>query len=232
MMPEVHVKGPDDYWKSPKFVRRYTVNNINLIRENPAAALFNITCMMGILQGVQYLCEKPTTILDAGCGHGTRALDIKSKLGCEVTGLDYSDPMLDEARRIMEMLPETRRVNIVKGDVTALEYGPGTFDVVIHYGLLMSIPDAEKAAAEMLRVSKYGVVGIEESEDAMTPEQRVELDRIRTQKYPGRIWWHNYNRVFGLAGAATVVFAPIPVPDDWNMGTRPAYARYIAVKET
>ena len=43
-------KGPDDYWKSPKFCRRYTVNNINLVRENEPARLFNITCIPECIQ--------------------------------------------------------------------------------------------------------------------------------------------------------------------------------------
>ena len=224
-------KGPDDYWKSPKFCRRYTVNNINLVRENEPARLFNITCMMAILQGIQYLCEKPAALLDAGCGHGTRGLDIKAKLACRVVGVDYSDPMLEEARRINAMLPEERRVEIAKGDVTALEYDNATFDVVFTYGLLMSLPQLDKALVELLRVSRYGLVCIEESEDAMHDTQLAELNKVRTQKYPGRIYWHNYNRQACLAGARSVIFNPIPVVDGWSIGSPPAYGRYIIVKE-
>lgn len=225
------VKGPDDYWKSPKFVRRYVINNINLIRENEAAALYNVTAMMGILQGIQYLCQEPRAVLDAGCGHATRALDIKSKLGCRVVGVDYSDPMLDEARRIMQMLPEDRRVEIYKGDSRSLSFKDEEFDVAVTYGLFMCMNDAPKAAAELMRVARYGVVSIEESEDAMTDSQREWAEKNVRAQNPGRNYWWNYNRMFAAAGANTVVFSPLPVPANWSMGAAPGYGRYIAVKE-
>ena len=229
-MPAAIDKGPDDYWKSPRFVRRYTVNNINLLRENKPAALFNITCMMGFLQGIKYLCEKPQVILDAGCGHATRPLDIKAKLGCRVIGLDYSQPMLEEANRIMQMLPEERRIELVQGDVLNIEYPDNHFDVSMCYGLLMSVPNGAKAISELMRVSKYGVVAIEETEDAMYDEQRERLSKVRHETYPGRIYWHNYNRLFSLAGAQTINFTILPVDEGWSMGIPPAFGRYIAVK--
>lgn len=183
--------------------------------------------MMALLQGIQYLTTEPRAILDAGCGPSMRSLDIKAKLGCRVVGLDYSPHMVKQAETINAMLPEDRRIEVMQGDVTALTFADGEFDVTTTYGLLMSLPDPLPAVREMLRVSRHGLVCIEESQDVMTDDARAHYEQVRDEKFPGRIYWHDYNRIFYLAGASNWSVTPLPVPENWDMGKPPAYARYI-----
>lgn len=220
-------KLPADYWLSPKFCSRYILNAVNTIRDNPGTYAFNINAMMALLQGIQYLTDSPTAILDVGCGPSMRSLDIKAKLGCRVVGVDYSPHMIAQAESINAMLPEDRRIEVARGDVMALQFGDGEFDAATTYGLLMSLPDPLPAIREMLRVTKHGIVCIEESQDVMTDEALRHYEEIRDVKFPGRIYHHAYNRLFYLAGASNWSVTPMPTPENWDMGKPPAYARYI-----
>lgn len=225
--PVAYEKGPADYWLSPKFCGRYTLNAVNTIRDNPGTYTFNLQAMMALLQGIQYLSEAPTAILDVGCGPSMRSLDLKAKLVCRVVGVDYSTHMISQAQSINQMLPEDRRVELKQADAAALPYADGEFDAVTAYGLFMSIPEPLPAIRDMLRVSKHGIVCIEESPDVMTDEAFAHYKFLRDEKYPGRIYHHTYNRLFYLAGASNWSVTPLPVPANWDMGKPPCYVRYI-----
>ena len=228
--PVAYEKGPQDYWLSPKFCGRYTLNAVNTIRDNPGTYTFNLQAMMALLQGIQYLSEAPTAILDVGCGPSMRSLDLKAKLGCRVVGVDYSPHMISQAQSINQMLPEDRRVELQQADAAALPYADGEFDAVTAYGLFMSIPEPLPAIRDMLRVVKHGIVCIEETQDVMTDEALTHYADVRDNKFPGRIYHHSYNRLFYLAGASNWSVTPLPVNENWDMGKPPAYARYIVCR--
>ena len=219
--------GPDDYWKSQSFARRYVLNNIRGIAENPGAREFSATCFMAQVQGVQYLAPKVQSILDIGCGHATRAANLKAHFGCRVVAADYSEPFLEEARRISELLPEAHRSEIVQADAYELPFADNEFDVAVCYGLLMSLE--RPAQTDIMRVVKYGLVAIEECDRAMAPDQREKWMEVKDKTFPGRIYWHDYLKVFGLW--RQIIYNPLPGPDSWSLGTPPGYARIIVVKE-
>jgi len=221
---------PDDYWRSASFARRYTINNVAGVRDNQGAKEFDGLTFMAQAQGVQYLNTTPVNLLDVGCGHAVRGMRLASYFGIPVTGVDYSEPMLEQAGNLMKALPEERRATLVQASVEDMPFEDGQFDVAVCYGLLMSLPKLDKAVAEIMRVTKYGLVAVEETPTAMVPEQRDEWDRVRTKTFPGRIYWHDYLQAFGHATA--VVYTPLPVPETWDMGTPPGYARFIVQKGT
>ena len=229
-VPESYEKGPQDYWQSPKFCSRYVLNAVNTIRDNPGTAMFNIQAMMALLQGIQYLSEAPEAVLDVGCGPSMRSLDLKAKLGCRVVGVDYSPHMIGQAETINQMLPEERRVELRQADATMLPYADGEFDAATTYGLLMSLPYPLQAIQEILRVTKHGIVCIEETQDVMTDDALAHYEQVRDEKFPGRIYHHAYNRLFYLAGASNWSVTPLPVGDNWDMGKPPCYARYIVCR--
>lgn len=218
---------PDDYWKEPSFARKYVFNNVRGIQDNPGAREFSGTCFMAQAQGIGFLNEQPDSILDIGCGHATRAANLKAHFGGRVVGADYSPAMLEEARRIADMLPEAHRPEIVEADAYSLPFRDNEFDVAVCYGLLMSLE--RPAQADIMRVVRYGLVAIEETDVCMTPEQREAWSDVKNRVFPGRIYWHDYLRVFGHF--RQVIYNPLPVPQSWNLGTPPGYARIIVVKE-
>ncbi len=84
-------------------------------------------------------------VLDAACGTGDLAL-AAARDGGLVTGLDFSERMLERARR------KSSKVEWVRGDVLALPFADGAFDVVtIGFGI-RNVADMEAGLRELARV--------------------------------------------------------------------------------
>lgn len=90
-----------------------------------------------------------TTLLDVGCGNGffTYHLD---KI-CDVTGVDFSEKML-------ELNPVKRTLLM---DAAALEFEDRSFDVVFSHAVLHHVEDMDRVLSEMRRVSRKYVVFLE-----------------------------------------------------------------------
>jgi ubiquinone/menaquinone biosynthesis C-methylase UbiE len=95
-------------------------------------------------------------VLDVGCGPGIDVFDMVDLVGPagRLVGLDASEVMVAEARRRAEAVPIP--ITFEVGDVQALPFPNGTFDVCRAERLLMHILDAERALAEMVRVTRPG----------------------------------------------------------------------------
>ena len=141
---------PEDYWQSSAFVRRYVGNAVVTTNDNLGCKLFFGASMAAIGQGIQYICPAPTSILYAGCGHSIKGSVMQKHFGCPVTGIDYSQLMLDEAEKLQRGMVPEHRIAFRKMDVEALDFPDDSFDVTFCYGLMMSLPDAQKGISEML----------------------------------------------------------------------------------
>lgn len=95
-------------------------------------------------------------VLDVGCGMGSDVFDLAARVGPSghVTGVDVSTSLIAEARRRAEgrNLPVTFEV----GDAQALRFEDGAFDAVRTERMLMHVPDADRAFAELVRVLRPG----------------------------------------------------------------------------
>lgn len=90
--------------------------------------------------------KKNQKILDIAAGTGTSTIAIK-KEGVEITAVDISAKMLDEARK---KYPE---ITFIQADATKLPFPDNTFDTVtISFGL-RNIQNPQKALKEMYRVT-------------------------------------------------------------------------------
>lgn len=95
-------------------------------------------------------------VLEVGCGPGTDIFDLAEIIGPagRLVGIDVSEVMIAEARRRASerQLPITFEV----GQVQALPFPDATFDVRRAARLLEHLPDAGRALAEMVRVTRQG----------------------------------------------------------------------------
>ena len=73
----------------------------------------------------------------------------------EITCLDYSRDMLEQAEGRFHEAGLTQ-INTMQGDVGALPFDDGTFDIVLCMNGLHVFPDKTKAYAEILRTLKRG----------------------------------------------------------------------------
>ncbi len=98
-----------------------------------------------MLNGIfrKFADKKPATLLDIGCGTGSHAL-ILTKRRFEVTGIDTSRPMLEEAERKAD--EEKAKIRFELQDMRSMDLGT-TFDAAISlsgtFGYLKDIKDME-----------------------------------------------------------------------------------------
>ena len=91
--------------------------------------------------------RKIDTLLVVGCGDGTEAAILASKLRTKVVGIDVSDSF-DPAASTM--------ADLRTGDAMQLEFPDESFDFVFSYHALEHISDPNRALREMHRVLKSG----------------------------------------------------------------------------
>jgi demethylmenaquinone methyltransferase / 2-methoxy-6-polyprenyl-1,4-benzoquinol methylase len=94
--------------------------------------------------------------LDVCCGTGDLALELRRRIGPDgrVVGCDFSEPMLELARR--KSGDESLAVEFGWADALELPYGDASFDAVtVGFGA-RNLADLERGIAEMTRVLRPG----------------------------------------------------------------------------
>jgi demethylmenaquinone methyltransferase/2-methoxy-6-polyprenyl-1,4-benzoquinol methylase len=114
-------------------------------------------------------------VLDACCGTGDLALACV-RAGGRVTGLDFSERMLERARR------KSQEVEWVQGDALALPFDDGRFDsATVGFGV-RNLADLECGLSELRRVlrsgGRVGVLEITRPRGLLAPFYRVWFDGV------------------------------------------------------
>jgi demethylmenaquinone methyltransferase / 2-methoxy-6-polyprenyl-1,4-benzoquinol methylase len=114
-------------------------------------------------------------VLDVCCGTGDLAL-AAVEAGGRVTGLDFSEPMLDRA------LAKAPELDWVSGDALALPFADNSYEAVtIGFGL-RNLADAEQGLAEMRRVLSPGgrvaILEITRPRGILAPFYRLWFDGV------------------------------------------------------
>jgi SAM-dependent methyltransferase len=92
-------------------------------------------------------------VLDVATGTGNAAI-AAARCGCEVTGVDYVEGLLERGRE--RAAAEGLSVTFTEGDAERLPYLDDSFDAVLSCVGVMFTPDHEQAAAELVRVCRAG----------------------------------------------------------------------------
>ena len=115
-------------------------------------------------------------VLDACCGTGDLAVAAQAAGSGSVVGVDFSERMLDRARR------KAPGLEFVQADVLALPFEDGGFDAaVVGFGI-RNVEDLEGALRELRRVvrtgGRLGILEITTPSGILAPFYRVWFDRI------------------------------------------------------
>ncbi len=115
-------------------------------------------------------------VLDACCGTGDLAVAARAAGAGRVVGLDFSERMLERARR---KAPE---LEWVRGDVLTLPFEDGSFDsAVVGFGV-RNVEDLEAALKELRRAlrpgGRLGILEITTPRGLLAPFYRLWFDRI------------------------------------------------------
>ncbi len=97
------------------------------------------------------------TVLDLGSGAGNDCFVVRALVGDtgKVIGIDFSDTMLDQARRNAEKLGYDN-VDFIEGDIEDIPVPPDSVDVVVSNCVLNLVPDKIKAFSGIYKVLKPG----------------------------------------------------------------------------
>jgi demethylmenaquinone methyltransferase / 2-methoxy-6-polyprenyl-1,4-benzoquinol methylase len=114
-------------------------------------------------------------VLDACCGTGDLAGAARDR-GADVVGLDFSEAMLERARR------KRADVEWIRGDVLALPFEDGAFDAVtIGFGI-RNVEDIEAGLRELRRVlrpgGRLGILEITRPRGPLAPFYRLWFDAL------------------------------------------------------
>lgn len=109
-----------------------------------------------LVRDVWRLDRAPVRIPDFGCGYGWAGLFLLPMLApdSEYTGLDLSQALLDRGKSLFAA--SGRSARFIHADATETPLDSDQFDVTIAHALTMHLPAAEKALAEMIRVTRDG----------------------------------------------------------------------------
>jgi demethylmenaquinone methyltransferase/2-methoxy-6-polyprenyl-1,4-benzoquinol methylase len=114
-------------------------------------------------------------VLDACCGTGDLAI-AAAAAGAEVTGVDFSKPMLERARR------KGPGVDWIEGDALALPFEAGSFDAAtVGFGA-RNLSDLEAGLRELRRVLRPGgrlaILEITRPQGMLAPFYRLWFDGV------------------------------------------------------
>jgi demethylmenaquinone methyltransferase / 2-methoxy-6-polyprenyl-1,4-benzoquinol methylase len=115
-------------------------------------------------------------VLDACCGTGDLSVAARAAGAGSVVGLDFSEAMLERARR------KAPGVTFIEGDVLALPFHDASFDVaVVGFGI-RNVADLEAGVRELRRVlrpgGRLGILEITTPRGILAPFYRVWFDTI------------------------------------------------------
>jgi SAM-dependent methyltransferase len=112
-----------------------------------------------VLYGAETLAESlqivpGEKVLDIACGSGNASLAAARRAWGNTVGADFVPELLERARE--RAAAERLEIEFVEADAQALPFDDASFDVTMSIYGVMFAPDQEKAASELLRVTKPG----------------------------------------------------------------------------
>jgi ubiquinone/menaquinone biosynthesis C-methylase UbiE len=129
------------------------------------------------------------TILDVGCGSCAKSVLLATR-GFRVVATDFSSEALVRAAKTVGAQEHSDRITLLQGDLLNLPFADGEFRYALCWGVLMHVPQLERATAELARVlAPDGVLVL--SEANMHSAQAVVIRTITLRKGPGRTVWTN-----------------------------------------
>lgn len=108
------------------------------------------TAELGKLAGI----TAEMSVLDVGSGVGGPARSLAASFGCEVTGVDLSEPFVDAARYLTERTGQGGRVSFQTASALQLPFDGRRFDVALLQHVAMNIADRPLLYREIRRVLK------------------------------------------------------------------------------
>lgn len=138
--------------------------------------------------------EPRGTAVDLGCGTG-HALLVMKRMGFErVLGVDISDRMVDEARKLVRSAGFDGAIDVVQGDVTDLQdIESGSVDACTALGVIEYLQTDEPLLSEIHRILKPGGAAVIQTRNRIALRSRtVALGRRLVPHYRSKIFFREH----------------------------------------
>lgn len=131
-------------------------------------------------------------ILEVGIGTGINLKYYPKNIN-SLTGVDFSEGMLNLARKKKKKLQVDFKVNLMNADIQVLPFPDNTFDSIVSTCVFCSVPDPIKGLKELKRVCKpEGEIFMIEHMRSSNPLAGVFMDMLNPLTV--RLWGANINR--------------------------------------
>ncbi len=123
------------------------------------------------------------TILDAGCGVGAHTIRL-ARRGFHVRSVDFSSSVLESAAANVRAAGLSDRVTLEREDLLHLSFADASFDAALCWGVLMHMPEVERAIAELARIVRPGGMLVVSEGNAKSAHGRLIrlLNRLRGRR--------------------------------------------------
>ena len=139
------------------------------------------------------------SLLDIGCGSGIYSIEFAKRGARHVTGLDFSEPMLELAREGARKADVDAKIEFVRGDFVSHDFGATTFDTSIAMGVFDYLEDPGPFLAKMSKLTRGKVI-------ASFPQYSLVRGTARRLRYRltgrGDVFYYSPDAVHRLAERA------------------------------
>jgi SAM-dependent methyltransferase len=137
------VFGPEDHQLTPE-----QLGALDQFHTRGLAATAELAKLAGITADM--------SVLDVGSGVGGPARFLAATYGCQIVGVDLSDPFVDAARYLTGRTGQSGQVSFQSASALELPFDDGRFDAVLLQHVAMNISDRAGLYREIRRVLKQG----------------------------------------------------------------------------
>lgn len=158
--------------------------------------------------------------LDAGCGSGRWSWAL-AELGADVTGIDLTEGGIEAAHQELGRRPNAR---FAQADLFDLPFAPGTFDLVVSWGVLHHTPSTKAAFDRLVPlVAPGGTLFVMVYEDMGDHVQKgTNIVRWLMRRLPPRLRWSASRLLVLRSHALFRLLSPWLMVAYWNPQTSPA----------
>ncbi len=161
---------------------------------------FGAATALGRRHAVKHVNARGGEVLEVGVGTGL-ALGRYAK-DLSVTGVDFSEEMLSKARARVQAHQLSQVKELRQMDARALDFPDNHFDTVVAMHVMSVVPEPERVAAEMARVTKPGGEVVIVNHFASDKGFLAAVERL-TARFPDLLGWHSdfdKARILGVPG--------------------------------
>ncbi len=137
------VFGPEDQRLTPQLLA-----TLDQFHTRGMAATAELAKLAGITAAM--------SVLDVGSGIGGPARFLAASFGCDVVGIDLSEPFVDAARYLTERTGQSGQVSFQTASALELPFDQASFDLVLLQHVAMNIAERARLYREVRRVLKPG----------------------------------------------------------------------------